>query len=66
MQRLSKLAINTFNPLLAERCGHYIKCDLCQDDGLYIGETSRPLSVRLQEHYQSVANPTAKSYKNMG
>jgi hypothetical protein len=43
-----------------------IKCDLCQDDdGLYIGETSRPLAVRFQEHYRSAANPTAKSYKNM-
>ena len=43
-----------------------IKCDLCQDiDGVYIGETSRPLSKRFQEHYRSATNPTAKSYKNM-
>ena len=43
-----------------------IKCDLCHDnDAVYIGETSRPLSQRFQEHYRSAANPTAKSYKNM-
>ena len=43
-----------------------IKCDLCQDDdGVYIGETSRPLSKRFQEHYRSATSPTAKSYKNM-
>ena len=44
-----------------------IKCDLCQDDdGVYIGETSRrPLSKRFQEHYRSATNPTAKSYKSM-
>ena len=43
-----------------------IKCDLCQDDdGVYIGETSRPLSKWFQEHYRSATNPTAKSYKNM-
>ena len=43
-----------------------IKCDLCQDDdGVYIGETSRPLSKRFQEHYRSATNPTAKSHKNM-
>ena len=40
-----------------------IKCDLCQDDDcLYIGETSRRLAVRFQEHHRSAANPTAKSY----
>ena len=43
-----------------------IKCDLCHDDdGIYIGETSRPLALRFQEHYRSAANPNAKSYKNM-
>ena len=43
-----------------------IKCDLCHDnDAVYIGETSRPLSQQFQEHYRSAANPTAKSYKNM-
>jgi hypothetical protein len=31
----------------------------------HIGETSRPLAVRFQEHYRSAANPTTKSYKNM-
>ena len=43
-----------------------IKCDLYQDDdSIYIGETSRPLALRFQEHYRSAANPNAKSYKNM-
>ena len=43
-----------------------IECDLCHDDdGIYIGETSRPLALRFQEHYRSAANPNAKSYKNM-
>ena len=32
---------------------------------VYVGETSRPLKVRYQEHYRSAANPTAKSYQNM-
>ena len=38
-------------------------CNLC--GVTYIGETSRPLVTRFQEHYRSTANPTAKSYKNM-
>ena len=43
-----------------------IKCELCgKDKGIYIGETSRPLALRFQEHYRAAANPTAKSYKNM-
>ena len=38
-------------------------CNLC--GASYIGETSRSLVTRFQEHYSSAANPTAKSYKNM-
>ncbi|XP_028416688.1 uncharacterized protein LOC114540877 [Dendronephthya gigantea] len=54
--------------LLPIRCSqkdvvYQINCDLC--GATYVGETSRPLAVRFQEHYRSAANPTAKSYKNM-
>ena len=42
---------------------YQINCDLCGRG--YVGETSRPLVVRYQEHYRSAANPTAPSYKNM-
>ena len=42
---------------------YQIDCGLC--GAVYVGETSRPLKVRYQEHYRSAANPTAKSYQNM-
>ena len=42
---------------------YLVMCNLC--GASYIGETSRPLVTRVQEHYRSAANPTAKSYKNM-
>ena len=38
-------------------------CELCR--AVHVGETSRPLNVRYQEHYRSAANLTAKSYQNI-
>jgi hypothetical protein len=42
---------------------YQVTCNLC--GAIYIGETSRPLVTRFQEHYRSASNPTAKSYQNM-
>ena len=42
---------------------YQIDCGLC--GAVYVGETSRSLKVRYQEHYRSAANPTTKSYQNM-
>ena len=39
---------------------YQIDCGLC--GAVYVGETSRPLKVRYQEHYRSAANPTAKGF----
>ena len=43
-----------------KKCGMYsMKCDTC--DEKYVGETGRPLSMRLKEHKPSVLNKTMTS-----
>ena len=37
-----------------------INCNSCGE--MYIGETGRPLHIRIQEHVRCIRNPTAPSY----
>ena len=40
-----------------------ILCEVCQVE--YIGETARPLHIRIHEHVRSMNSPFSQSYMNM-
>ncbi len=72
MTRLVRMSTNAQSvvprPYVPVQCSqkdivYQVNCNLC--GATYIGETSRPLVTRFQEHYRSAANPTAKSYMNI-